>query len=775
MKYRGALAVLVAGMAFGQVQPGPALRVDRAAGRHPISPDIYGFNWYLGNETSNGRPDSSQASAAADLRLGIRRWGGNNMSRYHWKYDVWNIDSDWYFEVLPDSNAHPELLPEGSQFNAMMEYTLITGSKLMGTIPLLGWLPKARQGMCSFSVAKYGRQQSVDPWWPDCGNGIQPDGRTNVQNDPNDAAALTDETLQRDWVAYTVSKYGAANQGGVAVWSLDNEPVWWSSTHRDIHPTAQTYDETWQLGLRYAQAIKEADPTAQVAGPVAAGWGSFFFSLTDMNAGWNRNGNFWSDPVDRAAHGNLDISSWYLEQFRDYEQRTGMRLLDYFDLHFYNIVPESMSDAQRLQSTRVLWDPAYRSLDTYWGFDDQGNPAYPRLIPRMREWVANHYPGTRTALTEYTFGSLNTINGALALADALGIFGREALDLATLWDSLNPTDPAVFAFKIYRNYDGIGGAFGETSVQATTADPDRLAIFAAERSDTGLTLMVINKTITSDLSSAIQISNFTADSAAQVWQYGPANLRAIVRQADASVSGNAVTATFPANAITLIIIPAAPSALPAPKPVVSAVTNAASYGSRIAPGQMVVVWGSNLGPAALNSDIVAGANNIVSTQMGGVRILFDGVPAPMVYVSAGQCAAVVPYLGAIKATTHVQAEYQGVRSDPLTIPVSATGPALFTADTSGHGQGAITNGDGVTPDSTQAPARAGDVVVLWLTGEGVTDPPGVEGRLATRILPKPVGLYRCRSAGSPPQSSTPAQRHTTCLGSCRSTRAWTRT
>ena len=128
----------------------------------------------------------------------------------------------------------------------------------------------------------------------------------------------------------------------------------------------------------------------------------------------------------------------------------------------------------------------------------------------------------------------------------------------------------------------------------------------------------------------------------------------------------------------------------------------------------------------------------MSTNVSGVRILFDGIPAPIVYVTATQCSAVIPYFGAINPTTHVQVEYQGVRSDPFQIAVTATAPGLFTADSSGKGQASATNSDGVTPNSSASPAHPGSIVTLWATGEGLTDPPGVDGRLAAAVVPKPL-------------------------------------
>jgi uncharacterized protein (TIGR03437 family) len=779
------VASIVVCPALPQTQAGPALAVDAGAARHSISPDIYGLNNYFVDENSPNssgdadpgemHPDFGWAGRSADVRIGLRRWGGDIGPRYNWKLDVWNWANDWYYEIHPDSqNLHPELLPDGSRVNLMQEYARVTGGKLLGTVSMLGWLPKIRPSNwpspCSFAVARYGPQAQADPLDPYhvCGNGVQRDGKTPIQNDPNDVAAPYDEHFQSDWVKYMVARYGKANQGGVAAWSLDNELGAWAITHRDVHPLPQTYDESWDLSLKYAQAIKDADPSALVVSPAQPFWANFFYSTLDFAAAGINFADFasklgypsvpyWANPVDRNAHGGVDYTSWYLRKFRDHEQQTGQRLLDYFDLHFAFMLSQPATDAERLRLTRVLWNPEYVATDTYWTRDDQGQPAKPRLIPRMHDWVNQNYPGTKIAITEYDFGAHASIIGALAEADALGIFGREGLDMAAgfFWgttfapgdiEQAKTTDPIAFAFRMYRNYDGIGGAFGETSVQATTGDPDQLSVFAAQRSDTALTILVLNKT-TGDLSSTVGISNFMPDSKAQVWRYSQANLNSILRQPDADVSGSSLSTTFPAYSITLVVVPASPSVLPVPKPVVNAVVNAASYSADTAPGQMVVVFGSNLGPKQLNSAIVAGSNSVVPTVMGGVRILFDGVPAPMVYVSEHQCAAVVPYLAGLTPVAYVQVEYQGVRSDPVQIAMGTTAPGLFTVNAQGSGQAAIHNEDGLTPNSTNAPARPGSVVVLVGTGEGVTTPSGVDGRLAIDILPKPVATCAAEIGG----------------------------
>jgi uncharacterized protein (TIGR03437 family) len=748
--------------AFGQMT-GPALSIDAGANRRAISPDIYGINnhWDLGANTDPQH--AALVALEADMRPGVRRWGGNATSTYNWQFDVQNIDADWFYEVLPDTTVDASKLPQSGSFDAFADYARQTGSKTLVTIPVLDWLPKARQEMCSYDVAKYGKQCKQDPYAQyhpyTCGNGIQyvpacgdpsvADGKTPpnpqyIQNDPNDAYAMFDESFQANWIRQVLSRYGKGNQGGVAIWALDNEPIWWDSTHRDIHPNPYTYDELLSRNLRYAKAIKQADPTALVSGPVADNYSSIWLSKTDIVAG-QKAGDWFRNPVDRNAHGGTPLMAWYLQQFRNYEQTSGTRLLDYYETHAY-LAPGTTPNA-RLDSVREWWDPTYVVHGDYWirDPDNNGAAAAPQIIPRLRSVIDANYPGTKLAITEYAYGALDTLNGALAQADILGVFGREGVDLATIWDFPKPTVPGAFAFKIYRNYDGIGGAFGETSVQATSADQSQLSVYAALRADLNLTALVINKTA-NDLSTSLSLANFTPGASVQVWSYSNAKLDGIARQGDIAING-ALSTVFPANSITMLVIP--PATFPVPKPTVTAVTDAASYGSAIAPGQMVAVWGANMGPKKLDSVIVAGANQVVNTAMDNVRILFDGIPAPLVFVSDAQCAAVVPYFGAYKSTTHVQVEYQGVRSDPFAVPVAATAPVLFTVNATGKGPGAIRNSDGVTLNSTANPASPGSVVVIWGSGEGVTDPPGVDGRLAIDVLPKPVAPVTVEIGGLP--------------------------
>src|SRR5262249_6978573 len=132
----------------------------------------------------------------------------------------------------------------------------------------------------------------------------------------------------------------------------------------------------------------------------------------------------------------------------------------------------------RLQATRSLWDPTY--TEKSWITAQWGKPI--RLIPWLQERIAERYPGTKVGMTEYNFGAGEHISGGLAQADVLGVFGREGLYLANYWgDGPGNGELPKFikgAFKLYRNYDGKKGAFGDTAV-AATAELGKSSIYAA--------------------------------------------------------------------------------------------------------------------------------------------------------------------------------------------------------------------------------------------------------------------------------------------------------
>ena len=171
-------------------------------------------------------------------------------------------------------------------------------------------------------------------------------------------------------------------------------------------------------------------------------------------------------------------------------------------------------------------------------------------------------------------------------------------------------------------------------------------------------------------------------------------------------------------------------------PVLSAgaVTNAASFATGpLSPGEIVTLFGSGMGPATIVTATV-NALGLIDNTLAGTRVLFDGVPAPLVYTSAGQVSAVVPYATAGKASTMVQVEYQGQPSPAAQFPIASATPGIFELGASQW----VLNQDG-TVNSPANPAAAGSAVVLHATGGGQTNLAGIDGSLAAVPLPAPVG------------------------------------
>lgn len=513
--------------------PAATIQVDVFANRNTISPLIYGANW-------------ADQATLLDLNLTVDRRGGNATSTYNWQTNATNRSADWYFESLPDSDGSAP----SAGADAFITSTKTAGAQPMITIPIMDWIAKLgpnRSGLASFPVSKYGPQTGTDPWFPDAGNGVRAsDGAIISWNDPNDAYVPNNSTLQQQWVQHLVNKFGNSSGNGVRYYIMGNEHGVWPAQHRDLMTVGPTMDTIRNKIVDYAGKIKDVDASAQIVGPEEWGWPNYFSSSYDTSV---------PGGADRAAHGGADYMPWLLKELKASHNTTGRRLLDVFSLHYYPQYNEfSQGDSstaaqlKRNECTRDLWDTSYVSSSWI------GNSV--QLIPRMKNWVNNFYPGTRIAITEYSWGAEGHISGAIAQADVLGIFGREGVDLATFWGSLGTGEPVRSAFKMYRNYDGAKSTFGDTSVSAVVQNPDQISAFAAQRgADNALTVMVICKRLSANTPVTVNLAGFAASAPAQVWQLNNAN--AINRLADAPVANDSVFFSAPPQSVTLFVIPGA--------------------------------------------------------------------------------------------------------------------------------------------------------------------------------------------------------------------------
>jgi hypothetical protein len=431
-----------------------ALAVDCKSTDHPISPYIYGVA---------GDGDLFELGAT------IRRWGGNPTTRYNFQINALNVGKDWFFENV-----------KAGDYRTFIEENRKHGLATALTVPMIGWVAKDTMSS-GFPVSVLGPQQSTDQWRQDAGNGVKKDGSPVRPGPPSQTSVPAPPGWIKKWVEAVRKEDQKVGGRGVHMYILDNEPSLWNSTHRDVRPDPLTYDELLERTIRYASAIREADPQALIAGPAEWGWIGYFYSAADVAAGIDR-------APDRHAHGDVPLVAWYLKKLREYESSKGTKLLDVFDLHFYpqgrDVFSSGGVDANtaalRLRSTRALWDIAYP--DESWINDAV------RLIPRMKEWVRDNNPGLSISIGEYNFGAEQHMSGALALADALGRFGTEGIPYAFYWTFPPKNSPAFWAFRAFRNYDGAGAHFLDRSTPARmTSD---ISLYAS-RDESGKRMVIV--------------------------------------------------------------------------------------------------------------------------------------------------------------------------------------------------------------------------------------------------------------------------------------------
>ena len=207
--------------------------------------------------------------------------------------------------------------------------------------------------------------------------------------------------------------------------------------------------------------------------------------------------------------------------------------------------------AAREQAPRSLWDPTY--VENSWITTSYGYGAI-RLIPRTRDRIAAHYPGTGLAFTEWNYGGGGDISGAIACADVLGIFGREKVDAATFWPLNSNESFSYGAFRAFRNYDGAGGHVGDTSVRATTSDGGLTTVYATmdAANHNRVVLVVINKATTAK-TAAIKVTAETKFTKAKVFTLTSASATPQPAAGITAAAQNAFNYAMPAQSMSIIV------------------------------------------------------------------------------------------------------------------------------------------------------------------------------------------------------------------------------
>jgi len=496
--------------------------IDPASGRAPISPYIYGSNFDLGAPVT------------------VLRQGGNRMTGYNWENNASNAGSDWFHHsdnfltwsagITGDAENTPGIVV--TQFHD--EAQAIGATYSIVTLQLAGYVAKDKSGEVTPAQAAPSSR-----WVP-----LSFTKPTALSSTPD----TTDNAVYMDeFVHFLVQRYGsAATATGVRGYCLDNEPDLWSHTHARLHPAQQTCVELVALNVEGAKAIKRVDPAAETFGFVSYGFGGY---------------NDYQGAPDWATERTKGNYRWfvdyYLDEMKKASDTAGTRLLDALDLHNYSEaqgggervnVPSTWTNIQcniaRMQAPRTYWDPTY--IENSW--IGQWFPTFLPLLPNVRASIDTFYPGTKLALTEYNFGGESHISGGIAQADTLGIFADQGVHLATWWQlHENPTYIAA-AFRLYRDYDGAGSKYGDTTVSAAVNDRATCSVHASvDAADpTKLHVILLNKSYDQPAVASVSIAGTRGYTSARVFAFDSASATITERTAVPTITNNAFNYTLPA-------------------------------------------------------------------------------------------------------------------------------------------------------------------------------------------------------------------------------------
>ncbi|KAJ1558305.1 hypothetical protein HK096_002389 [Nowakowskiella sp. JEL0078] len=488
-----------------------------SSANYPINPDIYGMAFV---------PDASYASKYG---VTINRWGGNDRTNYNPAIDASNSGNDWYFTNKAVSNAQKfitDTLAWGKAFYSLAALDWVSKDTISGTFP----------------QSTYPDQQK---FWQGLGNGVYSNGTSISAPDPS--------LVYTPWNTTLAEAFLRTLSPRPSVFAIDNEMDIAGSTHRDCHPYSTTYDEILNTRfLPYAKLIKKVFPNATVVGPSSCCW--YYY--------WNSA----AGGTDKAAQNGTDFIPWFLDSLKASEKVTG-RLLDSLDIHTYpgdgvgfSLGTDDVSAATRLRLTRAFWDPTY--VDESWFGKDgkyvsnQPLPDTAMYIPRFRKLIADHYPGTKFGIGEWSYGTSGEahFSGGLANADTLGIFGRERLDWATYWTSPSDGSYGAAGFWLFRgNASYPFPSYANQISFDSNPDSNYVGIYAGTTKSNGFgypAVVVVNKHLTNSVLLKINDKNNAFDAGVFVARHFGGNGGAGLGSVEIKIVGGVVV--VPAKSALLI-------------------------------------------------------------------------------------------------------------------------------------------------------------------------------------------------------------------------------
>ena len=498
----------------------------------PISPYIYGINFYSGN------PGVSPL-------LTFDRAGGNRWTAYNWETNASNAGSDYIYNndsYLSGSNVPAEAV------RSFIAADQGQGLASLVTVQLQGLVSADENGPVSVtSPPDLTRFKTV----------VDKKGSTFTAMPPT-----TDANVYMDEFVWALDQklpgiFGAHPTHPTFL-SLDNEPELWNSTHLEVQGhNPITSDDYITKTINLSKALKDQFPNVVIFGPVHYGFQGLYN---------------WQGELSATPGGTNWFPDKYLPALETASTAYGKPLVDVYDFHWYaevydasgtrilNLNGTTLTDAQVqliVQSPRNLSDPTFRDdgNSNPWIFNELGQTPI-NILGRLQAKINAEFSGMKVAITEYENGGWNHISGTIAEADTLGIFGSQGVFAANFWPPNGTYSYALAGFRAFRGFDGANASFGDTSLQATSSAVQNVMVYASlDSSMPGRVVFVaINR---SSAANVTAINGQVLSGTAHLYQMTAASAQGQnpvqpVAVGTMPVSGSSLTITLPAYSVTTI-------------------------------------------------------------------------------------------------------------------------------------------------------------------------------------------------------------------------------
>ena len=504
----------------------------------PISPWIYGVNSY--SEVTGTPP-----------QLTFDRAGASRWTAYNWETNASNGGRDYFF--ANDDNLSSSTVPDEA-VRSFIARDQSNGMATLMTVPLQGLVAADENGVVSL----------VNP--PDLSRFKQlVDQKSTVSSAPftlnpptNDAYVFADESVWALDQKFAGMGIFGSNPALPTFVCLDNEPELWNTIHVEVQgPNPITPDAFIAKTISMTQALKKQFPDMVIFGPV-------HYVFLGM---W-----YWKGEISPTPTGANWFTDQYLTALSTASAAFGKPLVDVYDFHWYpeeydanglrsiDMNSATLSDAQVqliVQSPRNLWDPAFTDYtnSSPWIYQRLGHTAV-NILGRLQSKINAEFPGMKMAITEYQNGGYNHIAGTVAQADNLGVFGAQGVFAATFWPPVGTYSYALAGFRAFRDFDGGGANFGDTSLQASSSNVQDVAFYASSDSSTAgrFVFVAINRSTSSQvtainglrLSGTAKLYQITAASAQGQNPVRPVSIGTM------PVNGSSFEITLPALSVTTI-------------------------------------------------------------------------------------------------------------------------------------------------------------------------------------------------------------------------------